>query len=90
MKLHPLGNRVLIKKLERAEKTPGGLYIPRTAQDERAAAQGTIIEVGPAITELKAGDVVFFQRYAGQEVNIDDVAHTLVTEDEVFGVINDA
>jgi len=89
MKLTPTSDRVLIKRQVREERTPGGLYIPATAHDDHHSARGTVVSIGPKVTSLRIGDQVLLPKYAGQEVNIDDVAHQLIPESEVLGVVEE-
>jgi len=89
MKLTPTADRVLIKRQVREERTPGGLYIPATAHDDHHSARGAVISIGPKVISLHVGDQVLLPKYAGQEVNIDDVAHQLIPESEVLGVVEE-
>lgn len=90
-KLKPLGDRVLIKRLEVEEKTPGGIYIPEAAKEKpqtgkvTAVGSGRITNDGKSIPlAVKAGDIVFVNKYAGTEVGND---HIIVREDEILGVV---
>ena len=78
MKLKPLNDRVLVKRLESEEKTAGGLYIPDTAKEK--PSKGQVVAVGPGkIAEngsrvamaVKKGDEVLFNKYAGTEIKLD-------------------
>ncbi len=95
MSLKPLNDRVLVKRLETEEKTAGGLYIPDTAKEK--PSKGEIIAVGPGKTadngqrialEVKAGDTVLFNKYAGTEVKLDGVEHLVMREDDILAIIN--
>ncbi len=90
-KLKPLGDRVLVKRLEGEEKTAGGIIIPDAAKEKAQTAQ--VISVGAgrrdtsgAVTPLdvRAGDIVYFGKYAGTEAGED---HLIIREDEILGVI---
>jgi chaperonin GroES len=90
-KMKPLGNNVLLKREEFVNKTPSGLIIPDTAKEK--GQHGTVIAVGPGKTTpegktipvaVRAGDTVFFGKYAGTEVGDD---HLIVKEDEILGVV---
>ena len=94
MKLEPLNDRVLVKRLESEEKTSGGLYIPDTAKEK--PSKGEVIAVGPGKLNdngtrvelaVKAGDQVLFNKYAGTEVKIDGVDHLVMREEDILAVI---
>lgn len=94
MKLTPLNDRVLVKRLEGEEKTAGGLFIPDTAKEK--PSKGEVIAVGPgkvaengkpvAMT-VKAGDMVLFNKYAGTEIKLDGVDHLVMREDDILAII---
>ena len=94
MKLKPLNDRVLVKRLESEEKTAGGLYIPDTAKEK--PSKGEVVAVGPGKTAddgkviamtVKAGDQVLFNKYAGTEIKLDGVEHLVMREDDILAVI---
>lgn len=94
MKLKPLNDRVLVKRLEGEEKTAGGLFIPDTAKEK--PSKGEVVAVGPGKTAddgkaipmtVKAGDMVLFNKYAGTEVKLDGVEHLVMREDDILAVI---
>ena len=96
MKLQPLNDRGLVKRLESEEKTAGGLYIPDTAKEK--PSKGEVIAVGPGKVDdngnrvaltVKKGDMVLFNKYAGTEVKLDGVDHLVLREDDVLAIIND-
>ena len=96
MKLQPLNDRLLVKRLESEEKTAGGLYIPDTAKEK--PSKGEVIAVGPGKVDdngnrvaltVKKGDMVLFNKYAGTEVKLDGVDHLVLREDDVLAIIND-
>lgn len=93
--VRPLGDRVLIQRLDEDEKTAGGLYIPDTAKEK--PQKGKIVAVGAGRVNdegktfplsVKAGDQVLFSKYAGTEIKIGNQEYLLVREDEVLGVFN--
>lgn len=95
MKLTPLNDRVLIKRLEGEEKTVGGLYIPDTAKEK--PTKGEVVAVGPgkrteqgavAPMAIKAGQKVLFNKYAGTEISIDGDDFLIMREDDILGVIS--
>ncbi len=94
MKVKPLNDRVLIKRLEAKEQVHGGIIIPDTAKEK--PMEGEVIAVGPGRLDengkriamtVKAGDKVLVGKYAGTELKIDDVEHIVVREDEVLGIV---
>jgi chaperonin GroES len=94
MKIRPLQDRIIVKRIEEEEKTKGGIIIPETAKEKPmegqviAVGSGKILENGTKQSlELKAGDRVLFGKYAGTEVKIDDVEHLIMREDDILGVI---
>jgi chaperonin GroES len=95
MKLKPLNDRVLVKRLESEDKTAGGLYIPDTAKEK--PSKGEVIAVGPGKTAddgkhiamtVKMGDHVLFNKYAGTEIKLDGVEHLVMREDDILAVID--
>ncbi len=94
MKVKPLNDRVLIKRLEAKEQVRGGIIIPDSAKEK--PMEGEVIAVGPGRVDdsgkriamtVKAGDKVLVGKYAGTELKIDDVEHIVVREDEVLGIV---
>ena len=94
MKIRPLHDRILVKRLDEETKTAGGLFIPDSAKEK--PMEGKVIAVGSGKVakdgsrtplEVKAGDRILFGKYAGTEIKIDDVEHVILREDEVLGVI---
>ncbi|MFQ5441325.1 MAG: co-chaperone GroES [Thermodesulfobacteriota bacterium] len=94
MKIKPLRDRVLVKRLEEEEKTKGGIIIPESAKE--APAEGKVVAVGPGKkddsgklipTEVKTGDRVLFSKYAGTEVKIEGVEHLIMNEDDILGIV---
>lgn len=95
MKIRPLQDRILVKRLESADKkTAGGIIIPDTAKEK--PQEGEVIAVGPGkvgkdgnalLMGVKAGDKVLFGKYSGNEVKIDDVEYIIMREDDILGVL---
>ena len=94
MKLQPLHDRVIIKRLESATKTAGGIVIPDTAKEK--PMKGEVVAVGKGRTldngqllapSVKAGDKVLFGKYAGSEFKIDDIEYVSVKEDEIIAIV---
>lgn len=94
MKIRPLQDRVIVKRLEEEEKTKGGIIIPDTAKEKPiegkviAAGNGKLSEEGKRIAlEVKKGDRILFGKYSGTEVKIEDEEYLIMREDDVLGVI---
>ena len=93
MKIRPLADRVVIKKFEAEEKTASGIVLPTAAKEQPQMAE--VIEVGPGgmvdgkeITmELKVGDKVIFQKYAGTEVKIEGNEYTILRQSDILAVV---
>jgi len=94
MKIRPLHDRIIVKRLDEEETTKGGIIIPDTAKEK--PMEGKIIAVGNGKKaddgkvikmDVKAGDRVLFSKYAGTEVQIDGVEHLMMREDDILGVI---
>jgi chaperonin GroES len=94
MKIRPLNDRVLVKRLEEVEKTKGGIIIPDSAKEK--PAEGEVVAVGPGRlddkgkrvpVELKAGDRVLFSKYGGTDVKLDDEDYLIMREDDILGVV---
>ena len=94
MKIRPLNDRVLVKRLEEVEKTKGGIIIPDSAKEK--PAEGEVIAVGPGKlddkgkripVELKAGDRVLFSKYGGTDVKMNGEDYLIMREDDILGVV---
>ncbi|RLB42104.1 MAG: co-chaperone GroES [Deltaproteobacteria bacterium] len=94
MKLRPLGDRVIVKRIEEEEKTKGGIIIPDTAKEKPiegeviAVGDGKLLDNGQKIPlEVKKGDRVLFGKYAGTEVKIEGEELLIMREDDVIAVV---
>ncbi len=95
MKIRPLADRVVIKRLEQEERTKGGLIIPDSAKEKPvegmvvATGNGKVLKSGKLRPlEVKQGDRVLFGKYAGTEIKLDGVEHVILGEDEVLAVLS--
>jgi chaperonin GroES len=95
MKIRPLQDRILVKRLASEEKTASGIIIPDNAKEK--PMEGEVIAVGAGKTlddgkvrkpDVKVGDKVLFGKYAGSEVKIDGVEHLILREDDLLGVLD--
>ena len=95
MKLRPLHDKVLVKRTEEEETTAGGIVLPGSAAEK--PSQGEVIAVGPGkrqdngeliAPDVKAGDLIIFGQYGGNEVKIDGEEYLILSEGDIFGVIN--
>lgn len=94
MKVRPLRDRIIVKRLEEEEKTKGGIIIPDTAKEKPiegraiAVGDGKVKEDGTKVpVEVKKGDRVLFANYAGTEINIDGEEHMMMREDDILAII---
>ena len=94
MKIRPLQDRVIVKRIEEEEKSKGGIIIPDTAKEK--PQEGKVIAVGSGkvnengkVTPLdvKVNDRILFGKYAGTEINVDGEEHLIMREDDILGVI---
>jgi chaperonin GroES len=97
MKLRPLQDRILIKRVEEKETVKGGIIIPDTAKEKPqegevvAVGHGKKTEDGKVIPlDVKVGDRVLFGKYSGNDIKIDDQEYLILREDEVLGVLETA
>jgi chaperonin GroES len=95
LKMKPLNDRVLIKRMEPEETAKGGIIIPDTAKEKPMEARvvavgvGRLNDSGKRIElEVKAGDRVLIGKYTGTEVRIEDVEHVIVREEEILGIVS--
>jgi len=94
MKIRPLGDRILVKRIQEEEKTKGGIIIPDTAKEKPqegkvvAVGKGKTTEEGKLIVpDVKAGDRILFTKYSGSEVKIDGEEHLILREDDILGIV---
>ena len=94
MKIRPLQDRVIVKRIEEEEKSKGGIIIPDTAKEK--PQEGKVLAVGKGkinddgkITPLdvKVNDRILFGKYSGTEINVDGEEHLIMREDDILGVI---
>ena len=94
MKVRPLQDRLLVRRVEEEEKTKGGIIIPDSAKEK--PIEGEVIAVGSGKVldngkvrplDVKPGDRILFGKYSGTDIKLDGVEHLILREDEVLGVI---
>ncbi len=94
MKIRPLNDRILVKRLEQLEKTAGGIIIPDSAKEK--PAEGKVISVGNGkmneagqrvALDVKAGDRVLFSKYGGTDVKLDGEDFLIMREDDILGIV---
>ena len=83
--IKPLGERVLIRRSVAESKTKSGLIIPDNAKEK--PLEGEVLAVGAKVLDIKAGDVVLFGKYTGNEVTLDNEEYVLIKGEDVIGVI---
>jgi len=94
MKIRPLQDRIIVRRVEEEEKTKGGIIIPDTAKEKPmegkviAVGKGKVLEDGKINPlDVRVGDRILFGKYAGTEVKIDGEEHLIMREDDILGVI---
>ena len=94
MKLRPLGDRILVKRIKEEEKTKGGIIIPDTAKEKPqegkvvAVGKGKVADDGKLIApEVKAGDKILFGKYSGSEIKLEGEDLIVLREDDILGII---
>ena len=94
MKIRPLQDRIIVKRVDGEETTKGGIIIPDSAKEK--PQEGKVIAVGKGKAneegklqplDVKKGDKVLFSKYAGTEINIESEEHLIIREDDVLGVV---
>lgn len=94
MKIRPLNDRILVKRLEEEEKTAGGIIIPDSAKEK--PAEGEIVAIGPGklsdagervAMDVAVGNRVLFSKYGGTDVKLDGEDYLIMREDDILGVI---
>ena len=94
MKFRPLQDRILIRRIEKEEKTSGGIIIPDSAKEK--PQEGQVVAVGNgkrlddgkvAPLDVKKGDRVLFGKYSGSEIKLDGEEHLILREDEILGIL---
>ena len=94
MKVKPLQDRILIKRVEEEAKTKGGIIIPDSANDK--PQEGLVVAVGPGkvtdngtrvTPEVKAGDRILFGKYSGTDIKVDGVEHLILREEDILAIV---
>jgi chaperonin GroES len=96
MKIKPLQDRILIKRIEEEAKTKGGIIIPDAAKEKPqegkvvAVGDGKMLENGKRVAvQVKAGDKILFGKYSGTEIKLDGEEHLILREDDVLAIMED-
>ncbi|HTM10543.1 MAG TPA: co-chaperone GroES [Verrucomicrobiae bacterium] len=94
MKIRPLQDRVIVKRIQEEEKTKGGIIIPDTAKEKPqegkvvAVGKGKLNDDGKVVPlDVKVNDRILFGKYSGSEINIDGEEHLIMREEDILGVI---
>ncbi len=94
MKIRPLRDRIIVKRIDEGETSKGGIIIPDTAKEK--PQEGKVIAVGKGMIrddgrlqklDVKKGDRVLFGKFAGTEVTLDSEEHLIISEDDVLGIV---
>ena len=96
MKVKPLQDRILVKRIQEEEKTKGGIIIPDAAKEKPvegivvAVGDGKVLDNGQRVAlSVKAGDKILFGKYSGTEIKVDGEERLIMREDDVLGIIED-
>lgn len=97
MKIRPLYDRIVVKRIEQTEQMQGGLYIPDTAKEKPqegevvAVGKGKRLENGSLVSlDVQAGDRILFGKYSGSDIKLDGEEYLIMREDEVLGILEAA
>jgi len=94
MELKPLGNRIVVRRIENDEKSIGGIYIPDVAQEK--TMEGVVLAIGPGSyndkgernpMHVREGDRVVFGKWSGDEITVDNEELLIITEDDIIGIL---
>ena len=94
MQFRPLGDRVLVRRVDEEEKSRGGIIIPDTAKEK--PQEGEVLAVGPGARnedgdivplDVKVGDRILFGKYAGSEIKVEGEEHLIMREEDILGVL---
>ncbi|MBN8218573.1 MAG: co-chaperone GroES [Spirochaetes bacterium] len=86
MKVKPLGDRILVKPVDAAEKTSGGIIIPQTAQEKTQEAKVVAVGASEDI-KVKVGDRVLHDKYAGTTLKVDGADHIIIKAEDVLAIV---
>lgn len=96
MKVKPLQDRILVKRIQEEEKTKGGIIIPDAAKEKPqegivvAVGDGKVLDNGKRVApSVKAGDKILFGKYSGTEIKVDGEEHLILREDDILGIVED-
>lgn len=96
IKLRPLGNRVIAKRLEQEETLKGGIILPDSAKKKQESAEILAVGTGKVGKDgnkipcpVKVGDVILMDKYSGQEVTLDDEEYVIVNADDIIAVVEE-
>jgi len=88
MKFKPLGNRILVERIDEPEKTPSGIIIPDNAKEK--PLEGKVLAIGPEVEEeghIKVGDRVVFAKYSGTDITLEGQEYLILQTDDVLGIL---
>ena len=85
MNFKPLGERLLVERVEEVSTTASGIIIPDSAKDK--PSQGTVIAIGNDVEEIKVGDTIVFGKYSGNEITLDNKEYIIMEESDALGIL---
>jgi chaperonin GroES len=89
MNFKPLGNRVLVERVDEPEQTPSGIIIPDNAKEK--PLEGNVLAIGPEVEEeghIKVGDRVVFAKYSGTDITLEGKEYLILQSDDILGILN--
>lgn len=94
VKFKPLGNRVLVRRLEQEEKLKGGILLPDTAKKKQEQAEVVAIGTGkkdkngnPIPIPVKVGDIIIMEKYSGQDIKLEDEEYVILKADDIIAIV---
>ncbi|UFH58864.1 co-chaperone GroES [Sulfurovum mangrovi] len=86
MNFKPLGDRLLVERVEEVSTTASGIIIPDNAKDK--PSQGTVIAIGSDVEEINVGDTIVFGKYSGTEITIDSKVYLIMEQSDALGILS--
>ncbi|MBD3791888.1 MAG: co-chaperone GroES [Campylobacterales bacterium] len=86
MNFKPLGDRLLVERVEEVSTTASGIIIPDNAKDK--PSQGTVIAIGNDVEEINVGDTIVFGKYSGTEITIDSKEYLIMEQSDALGILS--
>lgn len=85
MNFQPLGNRILVERMEEATTTASGIIIPDNAKEK--PSQGKVIAIGKNVEDIAVNDTVIFGKYTGNEISVEGKKYLIIDADDIYGIM---